>query len=149
MLVETSKITPANIGQSSIMINSALGNNELGLAAMGAMLALVCLLIAVDPVARSHKGLAGVVAGAWCALAPLGLLRGSIVRDPLAMSAWAAAGVYLLAIIGTLGRPLLIATDLVEREHGYQALSNGEYRRARAGQVVLIVGIVCLALLSV
>lgn len=86
------------------MITSALANNGLGLTAMGVMLALVCLLTAVDPIARSHKGLAGMIAGAWCALAPVGLLRSAIVEDPLAMSAWAAAGVYVLAIIGTLGR---------------------------------------------
>ena len=131
------------------MINSALANNALGLTAMGVMLALVCLLIAVDPVARSHKGLAGAIAGAWCAFAPLGLMRSAIVEYPLAMSAWAGAGVYLLAILGTLGRPLLIATDLVEREHGYQVLSNDDYRRARAGQILLIVGILGLALLPV
>lgn len=131
------------------MINSALADNALGLIAMGVMLALVCLMIAVDPVARSHKGLAGAIAGAWCAFAPLSLVRSAIVEYPLATSAWAGAGVYLLAILGTLGRPLLIATDLVEREHGYQVLSNGEYRRARVGQILLIVGIVGLALLPV
>lgn len=130
------------------MISSALANNVLGLTAMGVMLALVCLLTAVDPIARSHKGLAGAIAGAWCAFAPLGLLRSAIVEDPLAMSAWAGAGVYLLAIIGSLGRPLLLASDLVEREHGYQVLSNGEYRRARAGQILLIAGIAGLAALS-
>jgi hypothetical protein len=112
------------------------------------MLALVCLLTAVDRIARSHKGLAGAVAGAWFAFAPVGLLRSTITGDPLAISAWAAAGVYLLAIIGSLGRPLLIASDLVEREHGYQVLSNSEYRRARAGQIVLIAGIAGLAALS-
>jgi hypothetical protein len=131
------------IGQSSV-----LTNNALGLTAMGLMLALVCLLTAVDRIARSHKGLAGAIAGAWCAFAPVGLLRSAITGDPLAFSAWAAAGVYLLAIIGSLGRPLLIASDLVEREHGYQVLSNSEYRRARAGQIVLIAGIAGLAALS-
>jgi hypothetical protein len=131
------------IGQSSV-----LTNNALGLTAMGLMLALVCLLTAVDRIARSHKGLAGAIAGAWCAFAPVGLLRSAITGDPLAISAWAAAGVYLLAIIGSLGRPLLIASDLVEREHGYQVLSNSEYRRARAGQIVLIAGIAGLAALS-
>ena len=130
------------------MIYTALANGPLGLTAMSVMLALVCLLTAVDPIARSHKGLAGAIAGAWCAFAPLGLLRAAIVEDPFALSAWAGAGVYLLAIVVTLGRPLLLASDLVEREHGYQVLSNGEYRRARVGQILLILGIAGLAALS-
>jgi hypothetical protein len=137
-----------NIGQSSVLINKAVANTALALTAMGVMLALVCLLTAVDRIARLHKGLAGAITGAWCAFAPAGLLRSAIVGDPLAISAWAGAGMYLLAIIGTLGRPLLLASDLVEREHGYQVLSNGEYRRGRAGQILLIVGIAGLAALS-
>lgn len=138
----------ATSGQSSVVINNALANSALGLTAMGVMLAMVCLLTAVDPIARSHKGLAGAIAGGWCAFAPVGLLRSAIVGDPLALSAWAGAGVYLLAIIGTLGRPLLLASELVEREHGYQVLSNGEYRRGRVGLVFLIVGIAGLAALT-
>ncbi|GAA1559447.1 hypothetical protein GCM10009804_15360 [Kribbella hippodromi] len=132
------------IGHASFWSSGALG-----LGAMGLMLALVCGLTVVDPVARSHKGLAGAIAGAWCAFAPVGLLRSAITGDPLALSAWAAAAVYLLAIIGSLGRPLLIASGLVERRHGYQVLSNSEYRRGRAGQIFLIVGIAGLAALSV
>jgi hypothetical protein len=130
------------------MINKALANSALGLTAMGVMLAMVCLLTAVDPIARSHKGLAGAIAGGWCAFAPLGLLRSAIILEPLAESAWAASAVYLLTIIGTLGRPLLIAYEVVEREHGYQVLSNGEYRRGQVGLVFLIVGIAGLAALS-
>ncbi|MFF0265258.1 hypothetical protein [Kribbella sp. NPDC004536] len=76
-------------------------------------------------------------------------MRSAIVGKPLAFPAWAAAGVYLLAIVGSLGRPLLIVSELVERRYGYQVLSNGEYRRARVGQVIRIAGIAGMAALSV
>ena len=65
--------------------------------------------------------------------------------DPLTESAWGAAAIYLIVIVATLGRPLLIASDLVEREHGYQVLTNGEYRRSRIGQALLLIGICVLA----
>jgi hypothetical protein len=82
--------------QSGVMINTALANTALGLTAMGVMLAMICLLTAADPIAQSHKGLAGAIAGAWCAFAPVGLLRSAIVGDPLAVSAWAGrACIYL------------------------------------------------------
>ena len=132
------------IGWSGFFANAGLG-----LVAMGSMLALLCLLTLVDPIARARKGLAGGIAGAWCSFALLGFARSEIAGYSLAESAWAAAGVYLLAIVGSLGRPLLLASELVEREHGYQVLTNSEYRRARAGQVVLIVGVAGIAAISV
>ncbi|MDX6240116.1 MAG: hypothetical protein QOG10_4936 [Kribbellaceae bacterium] len=124
---------------------SVLENTKLALVAMVGMLALVCVLTGVDRIARAHRGIAGTAIGAWCTFAPIGLLRASIVGDPLAESAWAAAAIYLIVIVATLGRPLLIASDLVEREQGYQVLSNGEYRRSRIGQALLLIGICGLA----
>jgi hypothetical protein len=121
---------------------------KLALLAMGGMLALVCVLTGLDRIARSHKGIAGAAIGAWCGLAPLGLLRASIAGEPLAESAWAAAAVYVIAIVATLGRPLLIASDLVEKEEGYQVLTTGEYRRSRIGQVLLLIAIIGLAALA-
>lgn len=120
-------------------------NTKLALVAMLGMLALVCVLTGVDRIARAHSGIAGTAIGAWCAFAVIGLLRASIVGDPLAESAWAAAAIYLIVILATLGRPLLVASDLVEREQGYQVLTNGEYRRSRIGQALLLIGICGLA----
>jgi Na+/H+ antiporter NhaD/arsenite permease-like protein len=131
-----------------LMPAAVLENKVLALGAMATALALVCALTAVDRLARTHKGIAGAVIAAWCGLAPVGLLRASIVGDPLAESAWAACGIYLIAILSTLGRPLLIASDIVEREGGYQVLSKNEYRRSRAGQLLLLVGICALAALT-
>jgi hypothetical protein len=124
---------------------SVLENTKLALVAMVGTLAILCVLTAVDRIARSHKGIAGTSIGAWCTFAPIGLLRASIVGDPLAESAWGAAAIYLIVIVATLGRPLLIASDLVEGEHGYQVLTNGEYRRSRIGQALLLIGICVLA----
>ncbi len=126
---------------------SILENTELALVAMVGMLALVCVLTALDRIARAHKGIAGTAIGAWCTFAPIGLLRASIVGDPLVESAWAAAAIYLIVIVATLGRPLLIASDLVEREHGYQVLTNAEYWLSRIGQALLLIGICGLAAL--
>ena len=107
---------------------SILENTELALVAMVGMLALVCVLTALDRIARAHKGIAGTAIGAWCTFAPIGLLRASIVGDPLVESAWAAAAIYLIVIVATLGRPLLIASV-----RGHEKVPTGGQEEVLAG----------------
>lgn len=124
-----------------------LEDQRLAFTAMGIMLALVCGLTATDRIARAHKGIAGAAIAGWCVLAGVGLFRGSIVGEPPALSAWAAAGVYLVAVLATLGRPLLIASDLLEDSEGPRLLTAAESKRSRIGQVLLLAAIVGLAAL--
>jgi peptidoglycan/LPS O-acetylase OafA/YrhL len=124
-----------------------LHDRTLAFTAMGLMLAIVCVLTALDRIARKHPGIAGTAVVGWCVLAGVGLVRSAIVGDPPALAAWGAAGVYLIAMVATLGRPLLLASDLLEEEGGRQILSANESRRSRIGQGSLLVAILGLAIL--
>ena len=59
------------------------------------------------------------------------------------------AGLYALSTVATLGRPLLIFSDLLEEaESDGSRISATDWRRSRIGQFVLIGGI-CVAVVIV
>jgi hypothetical protein len=62
---------------------------------------------------------------------------------------WIVAGLYALSTVATLGRPLLIFSDLLEdAESNGLSISATDWRRSRIGQFVLIGGI-CAAVVIV
>jgi hypothetical protein len=66
------------------------------------------------------------------------------VSNPSGVIAWGVSGLYLLVIAATLGRPLLVMSDLLEEkedDEGFQ-YPDGLWRRSRVGQVIVLTGIV-------
>jgi hypothetical protein len=69
--------------------------------------------------------------------------------DPATVFIWGVSGLYTLSIVATLGRPLLIFSDLLEdAESEGSRISASDWRRSRTGQIVLICGI-CVAVVVV
>ncbi|GAA3587178.1 hypothetical protein [Kribbella ginsengisoli] len=104
------------------------------------LLVLVCLLTWFDPLVRKDRTTGGIGVGGWLVTAVFATWRAALVDNPMAIVAWGAAGLYLLAIVATLGRPILILSDLLEdkeREEGTK-LPDHLWRRSKVAQVVLM-----------
>jgi hypothetical protein len=122
----------------------------LAVVAMFVLLALTCLLTWFDPVIRARHVSPLVALGGWVSMAvpPILLL---IFGEPGIGAAfiWVVAGLYALSTVATLGRPLLIFSDLLEdAESDGSRISATDWRRSRIGQFVLIGGI-CAAVVIV
>jgi hypothetical protein len=66
------------------------------------------------------------------------------VRNPSGVISWGVSGLYLPVIAATLGRPLLMMSDLLEEKEGDNGFTypEGLWRRTRAGQAIVLTGIV-------
>lgn len=114
--------------------------------AIGSMLGLMvvaCLLTLVDPIIRARQVPPLLALAGWGSMAALPLLLLLFGEHGLALLLmWPVAGLYTLSIVGTLGRPVLIFSDLLEEaESEGSRFSAADWRRSRIGQVVLICGI--------
>ncbi|QNE18578.1 hypothetical protein F1D05_12510 [Kribbella qitaiheensis] len=107
---------------------------------MLALLAVVCLLTWLDPLVRKDRTTAAIGVVGWIAAAVFSTWRAVFVDNPMAIVAWGAAGIYLLAIVTTLGRPILILSDLLEEkeETDGTTLPANLWRRSKFAQVVLL-----------
>ena len=121
--------------------------------AVGVMLGLLvvtCLLTWYDPIIRARQVSSLVALGGWVSMAALPtllLIFGE--RGIAAAFIWVVAGLYALSTVATLGRPLLIFSDLLEEaESDGSRISATDWRRSRIGQFVLIGGI-CVAVVIV
>jgi hypothetical protein len=107
------------------------------------LLALTCLLTWLDPIIRARHVPPLIALGGWVSMAALPtllLLFGE--RGIAAVLIWVVAGLYALSIVATIGRPLLIFSDLLEdAESEGSRISAADWRRSRIGQFVLIGGI--------
>ncbi|MFI6829175.1 hypothetical protein ACIBG5_18870 [Kribbella sp. NPDC050241] len=78
-------------------------------------------------------------------MAVVGGWRSAFVENPSGVVAWGVAGLYSLIVIATLGRPLLVLSDLLEEkkeeEKGF-LLPRNLRRRSRAAQAIVIAGVV-------
>jgi hypothetical protein len=115
----------------------------LAAGAMLVLLALTCLLTWLDPIIRARHVPPLIALGGWVSMAALPtllLLFGE--RGIAAVLIWVVAGLYALSIVATIGRPLLIFSDLLEdAESEGSRISAADWRRSRIGQFVLIGGI--------
>jgi heme exporter protein D len=116
----------------------------LAVGLMVGLLVLACLLSWVDPVVRARQVLPLIPIGGWVSMAAFPLLLMLFgEHGPAAVFVWGVAGLYVLAIVGTVGRPLLIFSDLLEEaESEGSRISAADWRRSRIGQVFLCLGIV-------
>jgi hypothetical protein len=126
-----------------------LQHSGLAIGAMLLLLALTCLLTWLDPIIRARQVPALLATAGWVAMAaPPTLLRLFGGRFATVFI-WGVSGLYALAIVATLGRPLLIFDELLEdAESEGSRISASDWRRSRIGQLVLICGI-CAAVLVV
>lgn len=115
----------------------------LGFCALGLLLVATCLLTWLDPIVRAGQVPALLAMAGWASMAVIPLLASLFSEaEPAVAVAWGIAGMYALSILGTLGRPLLIFSDLLEEAESEGArLAASDWRRSRIGQVVLLVGI--------
>jgi hypothetical protein len=122
----------------------------LAVLAMLVLLALTCLLTWFDPIIRARHVSPLVALGGWVGMAALPtLLLIFGARGIAAAFIWVVAGLYVLSSVATLGRPLLIFSDLLEdAEFDGLRISATDWRRSRIGQFVLIGGI-CAAVVIV
>ncbi|GAA1580900.1 hypothetical protein GCM10009804_41870 [Kribbella hippodromi] len=107
---------------------------------MVGLLAVTCLLTWRDPIIRARTVPLGIALAGWgsmAALPLLGLLFGGL--GAAAGLLWTMAGLYALCIVATLGRPLLIFSDLFEDADG--EVPTADRRRSTISQFVLIVAI--------
>jgi hypothetical protein len=114
---------------------------QLATIVMLALLVIVCLLTWLDPLVRRDRTTAAIGVAGWIAAAVFSTWRSVFVDNPMAIVAWGAAGIYLLAIVTTLGRPILILSDLLEdkEEEDGVALPANLWRRSKFAQVALVV----------
>jgi hypothetical protein len=91
-------------------------HNGAGAAVQLSLLLLVCILTWLDPLVRSDRTTAGIAVCGWIFMCAIGTWRAAFVRNPSGVLAWAVAGLYALVIIATLGRPLLMLSDLLEEK---------------------------------
>jgi hypothetical protein len=114
----------------------------LALVAMLVLLALTCLLTWFDPIIRARQVSPVVALGGWVGMAALPTLLLIFGGGTGAAFIWVVAGLYALSTVATLGRPLLIFSDLLEdAESDGSHISAMDWRRSRIGQFVLIGGI--------
>ncbi|MFG1819136.1 hypothetical protein ACGFIF_35615 [Kribbella sp. NPDC049174] len=120
-----------------------LQHSGLAVGAMVLLLGLTCLLTWLDPIIRARQVPPVLAVAGWVAMAAVPtLLRLFGEGGPAALFIWGVAGLYALSIFGTLGRPLLIFSDLLEdAESEGSRISASDWRRSRIGQRVLICGI--------
>ncbi|MDX2974543.1 hypothetical protein [Kribbella solani] len=100
-----------------------------------------------DPIIRTRVLPLGIALAGWASMAVLPLLMllfGG--REGAAALLWIVAGLYALCIVATLGRPLLIFSDLFDDAEG--EISPADQRRSTIGQFVLIAAI-CAAVVIV
>jgi hypothetical protein len=107
------------------------------------LLCLVCALTWFDPLVRRDRTTAGIAIGGWVFMAVIGGWRSAFVENPSGVVAWGVAGLYALIVIATMGRPLLMLSDLLEEkeeDEGFR-LPENVGRRSRAAQVIVILGV--------
>jgi hypothetical protein len=115
-----------------------------GLAVQASLLILVCVLTWLDPLVRKDRTTAGIAVCGWIFMSALGTWRAAFVGNPSGVIAWGVSGLYVLVIAATLGRPLLMMSDLLEEKEDDEGFNypEGLWRRSRVGQVIVITGIV-------
>jgi hypothetical protein len=114
-----------------------------GLAVQVSLLILVCVLTWLDPLVRKDRTTAGIAVCGWIFMSALGSWRAAFVRNPSGVIAWGVSGLYLLVIAATLGRPLLMLSDLLEEKEEEEGFSypEGLWRRSHVAQGIVITGI--------
>jgi hypothetical protein len=117
---------------------------DFGLTVQVSLLTLVCVLTWLDPLVRKDRTTAGIAVCGWIFMSALGAWRAAFVRNPSGVVAWGVSGLYLLVIAATLGRPLLMMSDLLEEKEddGGFKYPEGLWRRSRVGQAIVLTGIV-------
>jgi hypothetical protein len=118
-------------------------HNGAGTTVLLSLLLLVCILTWLDPLVRSDRTTAGIAVCGWVFMCAIGTWRAAFVRNPSGVLAWAVAGLYALVIIATLGRPLLMLSDLLEEKEEDEGIRYSEalWRRSRIAQAVVLTGI--------
>jgi hypothetical protein len=122
----------------------------LAVVAMLVLLALTCMLTLFDPIIRARHVPPLAPLGGWVGMAVLPTLL--LIFGERAIAAafiWVVAGLFALSTVATLGRPLLIFSDLLEdAESDGSHISATDWRRSRIGQFVLI-AVICAAVVIV
>jgi hypothetical protein len=115
-----------------------------GLVVQVSLLILVCVLTWLDPLVRKDRTTAGIAVCGWIFMSALGTWRATFVRNPSGVIAWGVSGLYLLVIAATLGRPLLMMSDLLEEKEDAAGFKypEGLWRRSRVGQGIVLTAIV-------
>ena len=116
----------------------------LGVSVQLGLLLVVCLLTWFDPLVRRDRATAGIAVGGWVAMSLLGTWRGAWIDDPSGVIAWAVACLYVLVVLATLGRPILMLSDLLAEKQRDERMKYPDslWRRAYVAQGVVIVSIV-------
>jgi hypothetical protein len=108
------------------------------------LMVVVCALTWMDPLVRGDRTTAAIGVAGWVFMALIGSWRAALVDNPSGVLAWGVACLYLLVIVATVGRPLLIMSDLLEEKEEDDErfrVPSGLWRRSRAAQFVVIAGI--------
>jgi hypothetical protein len=133
------------MASTSELFSWAQSHAGAGAITQSVLLCLVCALTWFDPLVRRDRTTAGIAIGGWVFMAIVGGWRSAFVENPSGVVAWGVAALYLLIVFATLGRPLLMLSDLLEEkeeeEDDFQLPQNLR-RRSRAAQATVIVGVV-------
>jgi hypothetical protein len=126
-----------------------LQHSGLAIGDMLLFLALTCLLTWLDPIVRARHVPPLLAISGWVAMAVIPTLLRLFGGGFATVFIWGVSALYALSIAATLGRPLLIFSDLLEdAESEGSRISASDWHRSRIGQVVLIGGI-CAAVVVV
>lgn len=107
---------PVDMDSTSEAFSWMQHHNGAGATVLLSLLLLVCILTWLDPLVRSDRTTAGIAVCGWIFMCAIGTWRAVFVRNPSGVIAWAVACLYALVIVATLGRPLLMLSDLLEEK---------------------------------
>lgn len=118
------------------------------LAAFTGLLAVV-VLSAREPLFAGRSDLRLLAGAAWVLSSIAFTVRAYVTRDWHGDTFLAAAGLYWLVVLVTLGRPALIMDQLFTMDRPKERPSMPDHLKKRTGwgQVALIIGIVGIAIL--